>query len=380
MYEMTGSGAWVGVSVFALLLPMAIMGPWAGPLADRLSRRKIVMVAQGIQAFIAFGYALLWWGGVREPIAYVALSVLFGIVNGFGMPAWQAYVSDLVPRDALQNAITLNSLQFNAARAIGPSIGGIVLALFGPGWCFTINSLSFFVVVFTLMTLPPTPPGEMAESREPPLRQFRLGLAYTRTDNAILTGYIAAALVAICGGTLVQVHLVLFAEDVFEVSEGYFGLLVSAFGLGAIMMAPWLTRSAPRYRPSMVLIGALLAYGIGELVLSATPIFAFGLLGTLIAGCSHITMATTTNSALQLHVTESMRGRVMAMYLMVLTLGMPFGAIIEGPLSDAFGVRVVVSIMGAILIAGGLWLWTSGRAAYFDDRDQFHSSDEIAAG
>jgi MFS family permease len=366
MYEMTGSGAWVGVSVFSLLLPMAIMGPWAGPLADRLPRRTIVMVSQTILAFIAFGYAIFWWSGVREPLAYIGLSISFGIVNGFGMPAWQAYVSDLVPRDALQNAITLNSLQFNAARAIGPSIGGVVLALFGPAWCFAGNSLSFFVVVLTLHTLPPTPPGAIAESRESPLTQFRLGMVYARHDPAIMTGYFAAALVAVCGGTLVQVHLVLFAEDVFEVSAGYYGILVSAFGLGAIMMAPWLMHRAPLHPASKVLVIGLLFYGVGELILTSTSIYVIGLLGTLIAGCSHITMATTTNSALQLHVNEAMRGRVMAMYLMVLTLGMPFGAIIEGPLSDAFGVRVVVSVMGGILIAGGLWLAASGRAANFD--------------
>ena len=366
MYEMTGSGAWVGISVFSLLLPMAIMGPWAGPLADRLPRRTIVMVAQTIQAFITFSYAIFWWAGIREPLAYIGLSIVFGIVNGFGLPAWQAYVSDLVPRDALQNAITLNSLQFNAARAIGPSIGGVVLALFGPAWCFAGNAVSFFAVVLTLLSLPPTPPGAIAESGEKPLTQFRLGMAYARDDPAILTGYFAAALVAVCGGTLVQVHLVLFAEDVFAVSEGYYGILVSAFGLGAIMMAPWLMRRAPMYPPSRVLVAGLLFYGVGELILTSTSIYVIGLVGTLIAGCSHITMATTTNSALQLHVTEAMRGRVMAMYLMVLTVGMPMGAIIQGPLSDAFGVRVVVSFMGAMLIAGAFWLATTGRAAHFD--------------
>ncbi len=368
LHSITGSGGWVGASVFSMMLPMAIMGPWAGPLADRISRRKIVMVAQTIQAFIAFGYALAWWGGVREPMAYVGLSAAFGTVNGFGMPAWQAYVSDLVPREALQNAITLNSLQFNAARAVGPSVGGIVLALLGPGWCFAANSMSFFIVVFTLITLPPTPPGENADSREKPLTQFRLGLSYARQDPAIMTGYIAAALVAICGGTLAQVHLVLFAEEVFEVSEGYYGLLISAFGLGAIVMAPWLTSRAPRHRPSRVLVGGLIFYGVGELILTSTTIYVVGLVGVLIAGSSHITMATTTNSALQLHVSEAMRGRVMAMYLMVLTMGMPVGAIIEGPLADVVGVRTVVTVMGATLVVGGTWLLTSGRAANFDDR------------
>lgn len=364
MFEITESGSWVGVSVFSLLLPMALMGPIAGPLADRISRRTILLRAQPLLALVAMGFAVLWWSGVTEPLAYVALSLVYGVINGFAMPAWQAYVSDLVPRELLPNAITLNSAQFNAARAIGPSIGGVVLATLGPGWCFAFNAFSFLFVVVALLQLPPTKPS--GNSAEPPLTQFRLGYAYARTQPGIMTSYFAAALVALCGGTLVQVHLVLFAEQVFSVSERWFGVMVSAFGLGAIVMTPWLTTFAPKYRRSQVVVGGLIAYGLGELVLTSTKVLAVGLIGVFIAGGSHITMATTTNSTLQLQTAEAMRGRVMSMYLIVLTLGMPIGAIIEGPLAERFGPRPVVTGMGSLMIAGALWMWFSGRAASFD--------------
>ncbi len=364
MFEITQSGSWVGISVFSLLLPMALMGPIAGPLADRISRRTILLRAQPLLAVAAMGFAVLWWTGVTEPLAYVGLSLVYGVINGFAMPAWQAYVSDLVPRELLPNAITLNSAQFNAARAIGPSIGGVVLATLGPGWCFALNAFSFLFVVVALFQLPPTLPS--GNSTEPPLRQFRLGYAYARTQPGIITSYFAAALVAVCGGTLVQVHLVLFAEQVFSVSERWFGVMVSAFGLGAIVMTPWLTTFAPKYRRSQVIIGGLIAYGVGELILSSTKVLAVGLVGVFIAGGSHITMATTTNSTLQLQTAEAMRGRIMSMYLIVLTLGMPIGAIIEGPLAERFGPRPVVTAMGSLMIAGALWIWFSGRAATFD--------------
>lgn len=374
MFHITGSGAWVGASVFALSLPMAVTGLVAGPLADRLPRRNILLVTQVTLAVIAIGYAVAWWTGVRSPWAYLTLSILYGTVNGFNMPAWQAFVADLVPRDALMNAITLNSTQFNAARALGPSIGGVVLASLGPGWAFAGNAASFVAVVSVLTTLPatqastPSPTASRHRRMVVPsaLQQFGQGLRYVRTQPGIVTGYIAAAGVAFLGGTLVQVHLVLFAEQVFEVSEFWFGVLVSAFGVGALLVVPLLTTVAPQYRRSGVLIVGLAAYGLAELVLVSTAVFAVGAAGVLLAGAAHLTMATTTNTTVQLQVDEAMRGRVMAMYLMVFTLAMPIGAIIQGPLADAIGPRTVVLAMGLSMLGLTGWLVTSGRAQTFD--------------
>ncbi len=365
MFQITESGAWVGASVFALMVPMALTGPVAGPLADRIPRRRILVMTQSVLALVAIGLALAWWLGVREPLAYVALSVLYGTVNGFNMPAWQAYVSDLVPREALMNAITLNSTQFNAARAIGPSVGGVVLATLGPGWSFAGNAFSFVFVVATLLTLPA---GQIREGagNDPVIQQFAQGFAYALEQPGIVTAYIAGGLVAFFGGTLTQVHLVLFAEEVFGVGEFRFGLLVSAFGVGAVLAAPWLTAVAPRYRKSSVLVAGLAAYGIGELVLATTDLYWIGVVGVLVAGGAHLTTASTTNTSIQLQVAEAMRGRVMAMYLMVFTLGMPIGAIVQGALTDVVGPRAVVFGMGSVLLTGTLLLRVSGRSTTLD--------------
>lgn len=364
MFKITESGAWVGASVFAIMLPMATMGPLAGPLADRMSRRRILLVTQTLLSMLAFAFALLWWSGQRNPWLYVGLMVGYGTVNGFNMPAWQAYVSDLVPRELLTNAITLNSAQFNAARALGPSVGGLVLAFLGPGWAFFGNSVSFLIVVLVLTTLPATvPSGSRSES---PLRQFAQGWRYARSHRGITTAYIAAGVVGMLGGTLAQVHLVLFAERVFMVDEFQFGMLVSAFGLGAITLTPWLASVGTTLRKSRLLVTGIAMYGVGELVLSATEIYAVGLLGVFIAGAAHMTMATTTNSTVQLMVDESMRGRVMSLYLVVFTLTMPLGAVIEGPLADEFGPRIVVATMGVLLLLSAAGLVVSGRAKSFD--------------
>ena len=370
MYEMTESGAWVGGSVFALMLPMAIVGPFAGPMADRLSRRKILLICEVILASIAISNAILWWLGIREPLVYIGVNIIYGVANGYALPAWQSYVADLVPRDFLMNAITLNSTQFNAARAIGPSLGGVVLATTGPGWAFLGNGLSFLVVFGTLLTLPRTLPSPLAGRKDSQLSQFVKGWAYAKTQPTIMTGYFAAACVAVLGGPLVQVHLILFIENVFQVGEFKFGLLMSTYGIGAVMIAPWLASYGTRIRRSRLLVGSLALYGFGELLLSATNIFWVGVAGIFIVGCAHLIMATTTNTTLQLHVPEPVRGRIMAMYLMVFTIGAPLGSIIQGPLADKFGPRSVVTVMGLCFLAATVFFVISGKSSSYDFDDE----------
>lgn len=373
MFELTGSGTWVGASVFAMMLPMALSGPIAGPLADRIPRRSILLRTQTLLALTAVGFGIAWGTDVREPWFYVGASVVYGTLNGFNMPAWQAFVADLVPREALMNAITLNSTQFNAARALGPSIGGVVLAALGPAWSFGLNGASFIAVVFVLATLP-TGVAANQGATEPLLRQFAHATRYARRRPAIMFGFLTAGVVAFLGGTLAQVHLVLFAEEVFDVGEFRFGMLVSAFGAGAILTAPWLATIGPRFPKSTMVSAAVLAYGIGELVLVSTTIYAVGLIGVFIAGAAHLTMATTTNTTLQLQVDEAIRGRVMAMYLMVFTIGMPLGAIVQGPLADQLGPRWVVLGMGTGLVLFGVTSRLNGQAATFDAPTQVPKS------
>jgi MFS family permease len=241
----------------------------------------------------------------------------------------------------------------------------VVIAAFGAGWAFAGNAASFIVVVVALVSLP-RPERRLDRVSESPLRSFIQGGRYARTQPGILTGYVAATLLAIFGGTLVQVHLVLFAEEVFDVSAFRFGLLVSAYGIGAILAAPWLASVGPRLKRSAVLLGALVAFGLAELVLVATTIYWVGLAGVVAAGAAHITLASTTNTTIQLQVTEAMRGRVLSMYLMVLTIGMPVGAMVQGPMADRFGPRVVVGAMGSMMVVSAAVLFLTGRAKTYD--------------
>ena len=179
---MTESGTWVGASVFCINDSYGNCRPLCRPDGRSTFKTKDFISLRSALATIAISNAVLWWAGVREPLIYVAVNVIYGIGNGYALPAWQAYVADLVPRDFLMNAITLNSTQFNAARAIGPSVGGVVLAVLGPAWAFLGNGISFIVVFCTLLTLPRTSPSPLADRTDSQLSQFaRVG--HTQRHN-----------------------------------------------------------------------------------------------------------------------------------------------------------------------------------------------------
>ena len=151
VYDLTGSAAWVGLAGFAQLLPMALLGPIAGAVADRYPRQRILLLTQALQAVSSLLFVALWFGGSRSPTVYVAASDVAGACAGLNLPAWQAFVSELVPRDTLMSAITLNSAQFNTARLLGPTLAGIVIAAFGPGWAFLVNAISYAAVILSFM-------------------------------------------------------------------------------------------------------------------------------------------------------------------------------------------------------------------------------------
>jgi len=367
IFEMTDSASWLGFAAFAQMIPMALMGPFAGSLADRMPRRRILLFSQSGVGLIAIIYMVLWSSGVRVPAIYVAVSVVGGLIGGFGMPAWQAFVSDLVPRELLMNAITLNSTQFNAARLFGPAIGGVVLARLGPSWSFGLNAASYLVVIGTLLTLPDAEIAAKASADDgSALTRFRQAATYVRSRPGLQTPLFVAFSLAIFAGSLTTVHALLFAEQVFNVDGTLFGLMVACFGVGAVLASPFVAAIGPTLRRSTLLLVGLGSYGLAELLLTATTIYVVGAMAFFLAGMAHLTTATASNSTLQLLVEEEYRGRVMAIYLMTLTMGIPVGALVQGTLADVFGPRPVVAGMAIGMLGSVAWLALSGRVFHAD--------------
>ena len=365
IYQLTESAAWVGLAGFAQLLPTALMGPVAGALADRYPRRSILLVTQTLQALATVLLVVMWFGGVRSPGAYIGAAALGGVAAGFNLPAWQAFVSELVPRELLLSAITLNSAQFNAARLFGPALAGVVVAAFGPGWAFTINAVSYgaVVVALLLMRLPRLAPAPTEPMR--PVREFVETLGYVRARPGIITAIATVSLIGFFGITM-QVLSVVMAEEVFDRGGDGYGLMVSMIGLGAVLATPVVTSLAGRVTRSRIEEGSLLLYGAGIITLGLAPVFEVALLGLVVMGAAHIATASTLNTAIQLQVDESVRAKVLSVYLTTLLLANPLGQLVLGQLIERVGPRATIAGAGAVLLVTALGLGGTGRLKGLD--------------
>ena len=195
VFDLTDSAGWVGFAGFAQILPMALMGPYGGAIADRYPRRKVLLVTQTLQAFVALGLMTLWFSGVRSPGAYVAVSALVGMTAGLNLPAWQAIVSEIVPREQLLAGITLNSAQFNASRMIGPALGGAAIAWFGPGWAFFVNAISYSAVLTGLALMRLDIVHRRPEGRMRPLHEFAGAARYAFRSEGIRTAILTVSMI-----------------------------------------------------------------------------------------------------------------------------------------------------------------------------------------
>jgi MFS family permease len=366
LYQITGSAAWVGFAAFAQFLPVVLMGPLAGSLADRFSRRRILLVSQAGLAAGAFALWVLWASGVRSPSVIVATISVIGVVAGLNIPAWQAFITELVPRSALLNAITLNSAQFNASRAFGPALGGLILATLGPGWAFLINAASFAAVIAALVAIRTPGVARPPSARPKVMREFVEAVRYSRARPGIWVSILAVVALGLFGGPMSSL-VVVFAEDVFEVGQGMYGLLGACLGIGSVLFAPLVAGPGSGLRRGPLTAVVLVLYGLSVVLFGLAPSFWVGALALLLAGGGWLTLASALNTTIQLQVDESMRGKVIAIYLMGLTASIPVGALAQGWLIDLVGPRATVAGAGLLLVATSMLIGRGGRYARMDD-------------
>jgi MFS family permease len=352
IYQLTRSGAWVGLAAFAGLFPAVLVGPVAGALADRVERRLLLLWSQVVQTLLALGLWGAWEAGVRRPAILILLVAANGAVFGGTIPAWQAYVSSLVPRDELLNAITLNSAQFNGARAIGPAVGGLTLAAFGPSWAFLLNALSFLAVIAALLAIRTRQPAvaPRGEGEGGLLSAFADGVRYTRRHSGILLAMVLVGIVSFFATPIFQL-LPVVARKVFGVGAGLYGVLAGAFGVGAVLGAALLGVFGDRFDRSRLVVWSVMLYGGALLALGAAPAFGLGVAAVAAMGVGFVGVLAVLNTTVQLLVAEQLRGRVLAVWSTVLTALIPLGALAEGALSDAVGMRAVSVGAGVALIA-----------------------------
>jgi MFS family permease len=352
--QLTGSAAWVGFTGFLQFLPAVLVGPLAGSIADRFHRRSVLLVTQTLQAAVAVALFAVWTAGVRSVAVIVALVAVGGLVAGINIPSWQAFVSELVPREVLLNAVTLNSTQFNAARAFGPAVGGLLLGTVGVGAAFLVNALSFLAVIGAL-ALVRVPRLERAPGHRGVMREFWSAITYVRGRPGIAACFLIVFALGGLGGPLFQL-LAVFAERVFHVSDIRYGLLGASLGIGAVLAAPLIAGRGSAVPRSRLAVLATTAYGGALVAFALSPWYLTAVVALMVAGGSYLAIASTLNTTIQLQVDETMRGKVLAAYLMGLTLTMPLGALVQGALAEVVGARVTVAVAGALFLALVTWL------------------------
>ncbi|QQR99743.1 MAG: MFS transporter [Austwickia sp.] len=344
------SSSALGYVTAAQFLPMLVLAPWAGLIADRFAKRRVLVVTQlgmglmqGLLAVLTLAHV------VTLPQVYV-LSFLTGAFAAVDAPARQAFVSEVVGPDLLPNAVGLNSANFNAARLIGPALAGLLIAVVGTGWVLAINALSYVAIIVSLTRMDPRRlfPSPAARGKG----QIREGIAYVAARGDIL---LILAIVFLQGtfGMNFQMTTALMATTVFHKGPGEFGLLGSIMAVGSLTAALLVARRQnPRLRTVLV---ALAAFAVTMVAAALAPTYeAFAVL-LIPVGLAAMTILPTCNSLVQLSVEPEMRGRVMAIYLAIFMGGTPLGSPLLGWIGDAWGARwtLLVGAAAALLALAG---------------------------
>jgi MFS family permease len=349
------SGLALGITTGLQFLPMLLLAPVAGTLADRFSKRKVLITTQASMAVVGAVLGLLDITGVVQVWHVYLLALLLGIGAACDAPARQSFVIEMVGRDDLPNAVGLNSASFNLGRVIGPAFAGFLIVLVGTGPVFLINAASFGAVIFALAKmrsdeLMPMPRAGGGRG------QVLEGIRYVRGRPDLMLVLVIVFFVGTFGLNF-QLTSALMATQVFDKGAGEYGILGSVVAVGSLSGA---LLAARRGRPRLRLIVlAAVAFGAIEVTAGLMPSY-FSFMALLIPlGLAQMTLLNSANATMQLGVDPVMRGRVMALYMAVLMGGTPIGAPLIGALAEAFGARWsligggVVSAAAAI-VAGGL--------------------------
>ncbi|WP_125039205.1 MFS transporter [Nocardioides sp. LS1] len=347
------SGTAIGITTGLQFLPFLLLSPWAGLVADRIPKRRLLQLTNLGMAVPALVLAALALTGSVEIWHVYVLALVLGTAAAFDAPARQSFVSEMVDHDDLTNAVGLNSASFNAARIVGPAVAGVLIAAFGGGVGATglvilFNGLSYAAPIFTLHTLDgsrlATPALVKREKG-----QILAGVAYVRGRPDLL---LILGIVFFTGtfGLNFQMTSALMATQVFHKGSTEYGLLGTFMAIGSLT-GSLIAARRERVRQRLV-VGAAIMFGAVEVVAGLAPSYVvFALLCPLL-GISALTMITSANAFMQLHTDAGMRGRVMALYMMIFIGGTPLGSPLIGWVGEAFGARWTLLVGGALTMLG----------------------------
>ena len=356
IYELTKSPAYLGYVTFAAGLPSWLFMLVGGVVADRISRRTLLVITQTSMMILAFILAALTFMEVVQPWHIIVLAFLLGVANAFDAPARVALAPDLVDRQDLTNAIALNATMFNTATIIGPTIGSLIYAAFGPSWCFVINGLSFIAVIIALLLMKLPKTSQPAQIRSSALKEIKQGFGYVFTHRIILVLMGVVLMTATFGFSFVPL-LPAWSVDVLGGDVTTNGLLYSARGLGALIGALGIASLGRfNYRGKLLNAGLFLFPAL-LLLFSFLRWLPLSLLALAGVGAALVFVMNLANSLVQTGTEDDLRGRVTSIYTLTFFGFMPLGALLIGQIAEQTSEPLAVQIGSIVLLVFACITW-----------------------
>lgn len=356
MLELTGSGTWVGLMVASNMLPLLFLALVAGAVADLVDRSKVLLASQAVMGVAAAAMALVSWADLATPELLLALGLLLGVGVAFNLPAWQAMVPDLVPRGMVASAVALNSVAFNVARAVGPALGGVLVATLGPEAGFGLNAVSYLGVIGVVAVV-----GRQLHSRDREETSVSSAIAlgvrfarYTRPFRRLLGVAALFALTSAAGQAVLP-------NRTGELGGGAlaYGLLLGAMGAGALVgaltRAPLTRRLGSRSVPATITLFGLAGVGLG-----LAPSLVAAVPALVVAGMCWVWTLATLNATAQLMAPAWVRGRAMSLYTLAFVGIFPLGSILAGVLADLLSPGRSITVLSLASAGVGVWLVREG--------------------
>ena len=353
VYQISDSSFYLGLDAFFGQIPVFLFSLFGGVLADRKNRRTLLIISQLIQLTCAFLLAVLVVTHLVRVRYIWCLSFTVGVAQSFGGPAYSALVPTLVKKEDLQNAIALNSIQFNLARVVGPALGGVALTKLGAGWCFTLNGISFLAVIASLLVI--RSPFTPVKSGGSVFESIKEGVNFLRQREGMISLVALAFLLTLLSYPLIT-FLPVIARDVFHGGANTFTMFLCLSGAGSVAGALVVASShqnQTRQARLSLLVMLLLGLFIAVIGLSRNITFTGAFI--FIAGLLLMVVFALNSSLVQLHVSDVMRGRVMSVYNVAFRGGMPLGSLFSGFLIKTASAPAVMTLNGVLVIVLALY-------------------------
>ncbi|OGS43080.1 MAG: hypothetical protein A2539_09325 [Elusimicrobia bacterium RIFOXYD2_FULL_34_15] len=348
VYHLTSSSLLLGLVGFLSQIPILILAPYAGAVADRYNRKKILIITQTLAMIQAIILGVLTISGKLHIWHIIVLAVFVGIVNAFDMPTRQSFIHEMVGKEDLTNAIALNSFMFNGARFIGPAIAGILIASFGEGLCFILNGISFLAVIIALLFIKPLSTNYNNNGLSI-FQELILGIKYIRSKRIIIYVLLLVSITGIIG-VFPTILMPVFVKDIYKLDAGGLGIFMSAIGVGALIGTFSIAYNSKNSGIKKTIVNSALFLGLFVIAFGVSKNIILSILFLVFTGYFLVSQMVLSNTFLQITVPDDMRGKIMGFFTMSFMGLAPLGSILAGFLASKLTAPATVVIGGVICL------------------------------